>query len=63
MRDKMAGQAASGANSNPRNTEGYGCLPRWIIGVVIVLAFPRSKSGIFDLTLKKIEHFSKVSFF
>jgi hypothetical protein len=32
-----------------------------MIGMVRILAFPRSKSGIFDLTLNKIEHFSKVS--
>ena len=31
------------------------------IGRVRILVFPRSKSGIFDLTLNKIEHFSKVS--
>jgi hypothetical protein len=31
------------------------------IPVVRILAFPRSKSGIFDLTLNKIEQFSKVS--
>ena len=31
------------------------------IGMGRILAFPRSKSGICDLTLNKIEHFSKVS--
>jgi len=29
--------------------------------VVKIFAFPRSKSGIFDLNLNKNEHFSKVS--
>jgi hypothetical protein len=38
---------------NPRNTQ---CIP-----VVKIFAFPRSKSGIFDLTSNKIKHFSKVS--
>jgi hypothetical protein len=38
---------------NPRNIQH--------VAVVKIFAFPRSKSGIFDLTLTKIEHFSKVS--
>ncbi len=42
-----------GLNFNPRNIK--------YIPVVKIFAFPRSKSGIFDLTLTKIEHFSKVS--
>jgi len=36
-------------------------VPLYLSGVVEIFAFPRSKSGIFDLTLNKIEHFSKVS--
>jgi len=43
----------SGSNFNPRNTQ--------CISVVKIIAFPRSKSGICDLILGKIEHFSKAS--
>jgi len=45
--------SASHSNFNPRNTQ---CIP-----VVKVFVFSRSKSGIFDLNLHKIERFSKVS--
>jgi len=37
------------------------CPDGFPIGVVKFFVFPRSKSGIFDLNLNKIEHFSKVS--
>jgi hypothetical protein len=30
--------------------------PLYLSGVVIIFAFPRSKSGIFDLILEKISH-------
>jgi len=45
--------SASVSNCNPLSTQ---CIP-----VVKIFAFPRSKSGIFDLNLKKNEHFSKSS--
>ncbi len=45
--------SASDSNLNPRNTQ---CVP-----VVKIFAFPHSKSEISDLSLNKIEHFSKVS--
>jgi len=45
--------SASSSNFNPQNTQG---MPG-----VKIFAFSRSKSGIFDLNLTKIEHFSKVS--
>jgi hypothetical protein len=44
-----------GSNFNPRNIQ--------YIPMVKIFAFPRSKSGIFDLTLTKIGHFSKVSYY
>jgi hypothetical protein len=47
--------SASDSNFIPQNTQ---CIP-----VVKMFVFPRSKSGIFDLNLNKIEHFSKVSSF
>jgi hypothetical protein len=31
-------------------------VPFYLSGVVIIFAFPRSKSGIFDLILEKISH-------
>jgi hypothetical protein len=31
-------------------------VPLYLSGVVILFAFPRSKSGIFDLILEKISH-------
>jgi len=37
------------------------CPDVFFIGMVKIIAFPRSESGIFDLNLTKIEHFSKVS--
>jgi len=37
------------------------CPVGFLIGVVKIFVFPRSKSGIFDLALDKIKHFSKVS--
>jgi hypothetical protein len=37
------------------------CPNGFFIGVVKIFAFPRPKSGIFDLNLNKNEHFSKVS--
>jgi len=37
------------------------CPDEFFIGVVKIYTFPRSKFGIFDLALRKIEHFSKVS--
>ena len=36
-------------------------VPLYLSGVVKIFVFPRSKSGIFDLNLHKIERFSKVS--
>jgi hypothetical protein len=45
--------SASGSNFNPRNIQ--------YIPVVEIFAFPRSKSGIFDLNSNKYYHFSKVS--
>jgi hypothetical protein len=60
MRDKMARQAASGSNSNPRNTLGIPGYPdENREGYNFPL--PPQDLGIFDLTLNKIEHFSKVS--
>jgi len=44
---------STSSNFNPRNTP--------YIPVVKILAFPRSKSGIFDLNSNKNYHFSKVS--
>jgi len=45
--------SVSGSIFNPQNTP---CIP-----VVKNFAFPRSKSGIFDLNLNKNEYFSKLS--
>jgi len=45
--------SSSDSNYNPRNT--------YCITVVKIFVFTRSKSGIFDLILHKIDHFSKVS--
>ncbi len=39
------------------------CPDGFYIGVVKIFAFPRSKSGIFDLNLNKNEPFSKVSLY
>ncbi len=54
--------SASDSNCNPRNTLCMDACPDgFFIGVVKIFAFPRSKSGIFDLNLNKNEHFSKVA--
>jgi hypothetical protein len=53
---------ASDSNFNPRNTQ---CMtacpvgPADRTGVVKIIVFSRSKSGIFDLALNKIEHFKR----
>jgi len=63
----MARQAASGSNSNqPEAGKSSKYYKVWMlvpmaIGMVRIITFPRSKSGIFDLTLNRIEPFSKVS--
>ena len=45
----MAGQAVLDSNFNPRNTLS--------IPPVEIIAFPRSESGIFDLSLTKLKSF------
>jgi len=54
---------STGSNFNPRNTP---CIyPKGIYyaaPVVKIFAFPRSKSGIFDLTLNKLKRFETGSF-
>jgi len=62
--------ASTGSNFNPprvnhQNTPSIPACPvecaAYSSGVVKIFAFPRSKSGTFDLSLNKNEHFSKVS--